>query len=50
MFFIFFGLLKNGVVEIFSIEYFIVLLPFVFIQIKTVQIFFKLFKKLIYAR
>jgi len=50
MFFIFFGLLKNGIVEMFSIEYFIVLLPFVFIQIKTIQIFFKLLKKLIYVR
>ncbi len=46
MFFIFFGLLKNGVVEIFSIEYFIVLAPFVFVQLKTMQIFFKLSKKL----
>lgn len=47
MFFIFFGLLKNNVFEIFSISYFIVLSPFVFIQIKTIQIFFRLLKKLL---
>ncbi len=47
MFFIYFGLLKNGVLEIFSIWYFIVLLPFLFIQLKTVQIFIKLSRKLL---
>ncbi len=47
MFFIFFGLLKNGIVDIFSVEYFIVLAPFVLIQLKTIQVFFKLSKKLL---
>lgn len=48
MFFIFFGLLKNDIIGLFSIEYFIILIPFVFIQLKTIQTFFKLLKKLIY--
>jgi hypothetical protein len=48
MFFIFFGLLKNNVVEIFSPAYFIVLLPFVFVQIKTIKTFIKLLIKLLY--
>ncbi|MBL0686368.1 MAG: hypothetical protein JJV94_00890 [Sulfurospirillum sp.] len=47
MFFIFFGLLSNEVLEIFSVRYFIVLAPLVFIQLKTIQVFFKLFKKLL---
>ena len=47
MFFIYFGLLKNEVFEIFSLGYFIVLAPFLFIQIKTMQIFYKLSKKLL---
>lgn len=47
MFFIFFGLLNNGVVEKFSFPYFLVLLPFVLIQLKTMQVFFKLYKKLL---
>ena len=47
MFFIYFGLLKNEVFEIFSLGYFIVFAPFLFIQIKTMQIFYKLSKKLL---
>jgi len=47
MFFIFFGLLKNGIVEIFSIQYFVIIFPFIFIQLKTIQVYFKLLKKLI---
>lgn len=49
MFFIFFGLQKNGVLEMFSLGYFIVLAPFVFIQFKTIQTFFKLNSKLLKA-
>lgn len=45
MFFIHFGLHANGVVEQNSLVYFIVMLPFVFIQYKTVRYFFKLKKK-----
>jgi hypothetical protein len=46
MFFIFFGLLKNNVIEIFSLAYFIILTPFMLVQLKTIQTFFRLFKKL----
>lgn len=45
MFFIYWGLVRNGIVEIFSIPYFIVLIPFVLIQLKTIQVMFKLNKK-----
>ena len=45
IFFIHFGLHANGVVEQNSLVYFIVMLPFVFIQYKTVRYFFKLKKK-----
>ncbi len=47
MFFVYFGLLGNGVVDKFSIWYFIILLPFILVQLKTVQIFYKLSKKLL---
>lgn len=47
MFFIFFGLVKSGVVTLFSLPYFIILAPFVFIQIKTFKTFFLLLKKLL---
>ena len=47
MFFIFFGLIKNGVVDRFSVTYFALLLPLTAIQFKTVSTFFKLKKKLI---
>ncbi|WP_024953968.1 TsoY family (seleno)protein [Sulfurospirillum arcachonense] len=50
MFFIFFGLLKNNVVEIFSLGYFIVLAPLVLIQLKTIQVFFNLSKKLLISK
>ena len=45
MFFIHFGLHANDVVEKNSLVYFLVMLPFVFIQYKTVRYFFKLKKK-----
>ncbi|MEJ2611522.1 MAG: hypothetical protein P8179_15920 [Candidatus Thiodiazotropha sp.] len=41
-FFITFGLLKNGLVSPMSPVYFLLLAPFVLIQIKTVAVFFKL--------
>lgn len=47
MFFIFFGLIKNDVLTIFSIPYFIVLAPFLFIQYKTIRTYFLLLKKLL---
>lgn len=45
MFFINFGLTFNGVIEKYSLAYFILMLPFVFIQYKTVIYFFKLKQK-----
>ena len=45
MFFINFGLTFNGVIEKYSLAYFILMLPFIFVQYKTVIYFFKLKKK-----
>ncbi len=45
MFFINFGLTFNGVLEKYSIFYFALMLPFIFVQYKTVQYFFKLKSK-----
>ena len=45
MFFINFGLTFNGVIEKYSIAYFLLMLPFVFVQYKTVVYFFKLKNK-----
>lgn len=45
MFFINFGLTFNGVVEKYSIFYFLLMLPFMFIQYKTIVVFFKLKSK-----
>lgn len=42
MFFINFGLVFNGIIEKYSIAFYILMLPFVFIQYKTVVYFFKL--------
>jgi hypothetical protein len=41
-FFITFGLLKNGLVAPLSVAYFLILAPFVWIQLKTVAVFLKL--------
>ena len=49
MFFIFYGLIKNGLVERFSPAYFIVLLPFTIIQLKTAWTTIKINKKLLKA-
>ena len=48
-FFIFFGLVKNGILPKDPKIIFIALLPFIYIQYKTIQIFFILYKKL-YAK
>ncbi|MDC0932847.1 hypothetical protein OAR97_03285 [Arcobacteraceae bacterium] len=45
MFFINMGLVLNGVVEKYSISYFILMVPFMYIQYKTIIIFFKLKNK-----
>ncbi len=49
MFFISIGLVKTGIIEQFSIGYFILLLPFVYIQYKTITTMFKLNRKLLRA-
>ena len=45
MFFINMGLELNGIVDKYSIAYFLLMLPFVYIQFKTVLVFFKLKNK-----
>ena len=45
MFFVNFGLAFNGIVAKYSIGYFIIMLPFIYVQIKTIIYFFKLYKK-----
>lgn len=45
MFFVNFGLTFNGIIAKYSIAYFIIMLPFIYIQIKTIIYFFKLYKK-----
>lgn len=45
MFFINFGLTFNGVIEKYSIAYFLLMLPFIFIQYKTISYFYKLKRK-----
>ncbi|MCR1810705.1 MULTISPECIES: hypothetical protein [Sulfurospirillum] len=45
MFFLHTGLVANNVVEQNSIAYFIVMMPFIFVQMKTIVYFFKLKKK-----
>ncbi len=45
MFFINFGLVFNGVIDKYSIAYLLFMLPFMFIQFKTIMYFFKLKKK-----
>ncbi|MBN2653683.1 MAG: hypothetical protein JXR79_01010 [Nitrospirae bacterium] len=47
MFFIYFGLVKTNVVEIFSPAYFILLTPLVYIQFLTIKVLAQLNKKLI---
>ena len=41
MFFIHFGLVKNGLIEQFSAAYFVALVPLVFLQYKTVTTLFR---------
>ena len=49
MFFIHLGLLRNGLIEQFSIAYFVALLPLVLLQIKTLSTLFKLNERLLRA-
>ena len=45
MFFINMGLVLNGVIVKYSIAYFLLMIPFIFIQYKTIAVFFKLKNK-----
>jgi len=45
MFFINMGLVLNGVVDKYSLAYFVLMVPFMFIQYKTIVVFFKLKNK-----
>ncbi len=45
MFFINIGLVHNDILEKYSIIYFLFMLPFIYVQIKTITLFFKLYKK-----
>ena len=45
MFFVNFGLAFNGIVAKYSIAYFVIMIPFIYVQIKTIIYFFKLYKK-----
>lgn len=49
MFFIFYGLVRNGLVERFSTAYFIILIPFTLIQLKTAKLMLRLNKRLLKA-
>ncbi len=45
MFFINYGLIFNNIVDKYSIAHFMIMLPFIYIQMKTINYFFKLYKK-----
>ncbi|RXJ84720.1 TsoY family (seleno)protein [Arcobacter cloacae] len=45
MFFVNFGLSFNAIIAKYSIAYFILMIPFIYIQFKTIIYFFKLYKK-----
>ncbi|ADD67610.1 conserved hypothetical protein [Denitrovibrio acetiphilus DSM 12809] len=49
MFFIFYGLIKNGLVERFSTAYFMVMLPFTVIQLKTAWTMLRINRKMLKA-
>jgi hypothetical protein len=50
MFFVFYGLIKNGLVEPFSIGFFVVIAPLVWIQLKTISTLFILNRKMIFTK
>ncbi len=47
MFFITFGLVKNGLIEKFGVAYFLLLIPLILVQIKSIQTMFRLNRKLL---
>jgi len=42
MFFINFGLVANGIIDKYSVAYFLFMVPFIFVQYKTIIVFMKL--------
>lgn len=50
MFFIFYGLIKNGLIERFSPAYFMVLIPFAAVQLKTVWTMLKINRKMLFTK
>jgi hypothetical protein len=42
MFFINLGLVTNGIVAKYSIAYFVLMIPYIYVQYKTIMVFFKL--------
>jgi hypothetical protein len=49
MFFVHLGLVATQITPIFSPVYFVILLPFILIQLKTIQVFFGLNKRVLQA-
>lgn len=45
MFFINIGLEQTGILDKYSLIYFLLMIPFIYIQVKTIQLFFRLYKK-----
>ncbi|QKF73208.1 putative membrane protein [Aliarcobacter faecis] len=45
MFFINIGLVHNSIIDKYSIIYFILMIPFIYIQVVTIKLFFRLYKK-----
>ena len=45
MFFVNIGLEQTGILEKYSLIYFLLMIPFIYIQVKTIQLFFRLYKK-----
>lgn len=50
MFFLAFGLVKNDLIDRFTLPYFIALLPLMYVQLKTVSTMFRLNRKLLFVR
>jgi len=50
MFYLSMALINNGVIEQFTLVYYLLMVPFVFVQLKTIQVFFKLRSRLLIER
>ena len=45
MFFINLGLTYNDIITKYSVVYYLLMVPFIYVQIKTIVLFFRLYKK-----